>query len=384
MDHQRSVRSVRIDLPEMALVILVGAAGSGKTTLAAAHFKPTQVVSSDFLRGLVADDEGDQSATAAAFDVLRLVVEHRLRRGRLTVVDAVNAQAAHRRPLLELATAHDVAAVAIVLDVAEAECVARDASRPGRRVGPAAIHAQWSQVHDSLPHLLTEGFDAVHVLGAEDAANASVRRAALPVNRRWERGPLDVVGTVSGGLGPLLVLLERLGYQVESDPDGEPSGAAHPSGRKLVFTGGVASVDQDVARVVRLVRAMFAAGTALGVRDSRDDTSLPSHLVLAGGRLVVAHAGIRREMIGRDSPRVRELCVAGEDGWAARYRGRALVVYGHPAVSSPLWLGRTVNLGGAADRLNALRFPELEVVSVTGVDVDQRCGNAVRPQDGIE
>jgi protein phosphatase len=254
--------------------------------------------------------------------------------------------------------------------VGETECVARDASRPGRRVGPAAVHTQWSQVHDSLPLLRDEGFDAVHVLTTPEAvAEASVRRVTLPVNRRWERGPFDVVGDVRGGLGPLLALLERLGYHIEPGSEGEPSSAVHPSGRKLVFTGGLTGSCLDGTGTARLAAGMFATGGALGVRGERDDTSLPSHLVLAGGRLVVTHAGMRREMIGRDSPRVRELCLAGEEGWAGRYRGRALIAYGHPAVTTPTWLGRTVNLGtGAGGQLTALRFPELELVSVGGVE----------------
>lgn len=169
----------------MALVVLVGAAGSGKTTFATAHFGSTQVVSSDFLRALVADDEGDQSATGAAFKILHLIVAHRLRRRRLTVVDAVNAQAAHRRPFLKLARANGVAAAAIVFDLPEDECVARDAARPGRRVGPAVVHAQWHQVHHSLPHLGVEGFAAVHVLNSsEAAAGARVSVAGADAYRR--------------------------------------------------------------------------------------------------------------------------------------------------------------------------------------------------------
>src|SRR5262252_1030284 len=126
---------VRIEIPELALLMLVGPAGAGKTTFARARFKPTEVVSSDFCRALVADDEADQSATPAAFELLHLIVRLRLRRRRLTVVDAVNARPVDRRPLLALAREHDCAAVALVFNLPDEVCVRRDRARPGRSVG---------------------------------------------------------------------------------------------------------------------------------------------------------------------------------------------------------------------------------------------------------
>src|SRR6476620_5964607 len=110
---------MNITIPEFALVVLIGTSGAGKSTFARAHFKPTEVLSSDFFRGLVADDENDQSASAAAFEALRFVAKKRLEAGRLTVVDATNVQREARKPLLELAREHDLFAVAVVLDVAE-------------------------------------------------------------------------------------------------------------------------------------------------------------------------------------------------------------------------------------------------------------------------
>src|SRR5438128_1153851 len=136
---------VKVGLPEFALVVLVGPAGAGKSTFAAATFKPTEVISSDFCRALVADDETDQSATAAAFQVLHLIARLRLRRRKLTVVDAVNSRPGDRAPLLELAREHDCAAVAVVFDVPEEVCAARD-RLPGRTVGGRAIHAQRAPV----------------------------------------------------------------------------------------------------------------------------------------------------------------------------------------------------------------------------------------------
>jgi protein phosphatase len=364
---------VKIDIPELCLVVLIGAAGAGKSTFAAARFKSTEVVSSDLCRALVADDEDDQSATPAAFEVLHLIASLRLRRRKLTVVDAVDARPQDRRPLLELAGERDCAAVAVVLDLPEELCVQRDLARSGRTVGARAIAEQHAAVERSLPGLREEGFAAVHVLRSpEDLDAARVRRVPLPVNRRWDRGPFDVIGDVDGRLDALAALLDRLGYPIRTGPEGEPHVAPHPAGRRAVFVGDLGS-----AAVVRVVHALVAAGAALSVRGDRDDDltarlpapeadflrGLPSHLVLAGGTLVVAHAGIRAEMQGRDSPRVTAFCLRGEPGWAAGYRGRALVVHGHEVVPCPRWLGRTAAID-VAGTLTALRHPEREFVSV--------------------
>ena len=109
----------RLAIPELALVALVGASGSGKSTFAARHFARFEVVSSDHCRGLVSGDENDQSATKDAFEVLNSSPAKRLAAGRLTVIDATNVQRDARRQVVELAKAHDVLPVAIVLDVPE-------------------------------------------------------------------------------------------------------------------------------------------------------------------------------------------------------------------------------------------------------------------------
>ena len=392
-------RAVRIEVPRLALVVLVGPAGAGKTTFARAHFRPTEVLSSDGLRAMVSDREGDLSATADAFQVLHLLAGLRLRRRRLTVVDAVSARPADRRPLLRLAAEHDCAAVAVVFDLAAELCVERDRGRGGRTVGEAVIRAQRQALTRSLPGLGEEGFGAVHVLGSPEAvASAVVRRVALPVERRWDGGPFDVIGEVRGRLRALQDLLERLGYRLAPEPDG---GAAHPEGRRAVLLGDLAGPGADGAGVLRLVMAMTAQGSALCVRGDRDDElaaalrgdpapdvrdqlaearalgprahrfleGLPSHLVLARGALVAVHAGISAELLGRDSPRVTTVCLRGEPGWAGGYRGRALVVHGHEPVAGPSWRGRTLDLDtgcGLGGSLTALRHPELELVAVPG------------------
>src|SRR5215470_12268333 len=110
---------MKIAIPELSLVVLVGPSGSGKSTFARTHFKPTEVLSSDFCRGIVSDDENDQAATKDAFDVLHYVARKRLAAGRLTVVDATNVQPESRKPLVELAREFHVLPVAIVFDLPE-------------------------------------------------------------------------------------------------------------------------------------------------------------------------------------------------------------------------------------------------------------------------
>ena len=410
---------MKIAVPELALVVLIGAAGSGKSTYARARFKPTEVISSDFCRSLVSDDEDDQAATPAAFELLHTVVRLRLRRRRLTVVDAVNARPADRLPLLLLARDHDCAAIAIVLDMPLELCLERDRARPGRTVGARAIRVQHEEVLRSLRGLREEGFEAVHVLQTPAAVEQSeVKRSPLPVNRRWERGPFDVIGDVHGCSEELVELLRRLGYRDQRGGDGAPPAPGHPEGRKAVFVGDLVDRGPDTPGVLRLAQAMVRAGTALCIRGNHDDkllralrghpvkvahglerslqqlarvpemkasaveflASLPSHYVLDGGALVVTHAGIKSSMQGRDSPRVRRFALYGETtgevdelglpvrlDWTRDYQGRARVVYGHTPVHEPRWERRTINVDTGCvfgGRLTALRYPELELVSV--------------------
>ena len=131
-----------IEIPELALVALIGASGSGKSTLARRHFLSTEVLSSDFFRGLVSDDENDQACTSDAFDALYYMIEKRLARGRLTVVDATNVRAEDRKRLVEHARKYHCFAVAIVVNTPERVCQERNRSRPDRDFGPHVIRRQ--------------------------------------------------------------------------------------------------------------------------------------------------------------------------------------------------------------------------------------------------
>jgi len=176
-----------IKIPEPCLLTLVGVTGSGKSTFASSHFRSTEIVSSDFCRGLVSDDENDQLATDAAFDVLHFIVGKRLDARRLTVVDATNVQVEARRSLIALAEAHDTVAVAIVLDVPEDVCARRNAARLDREYGPQVLQTQMTQLRRSMDSLRSEGFLQVFVLsGVDEIAEAIFERVARRAPDRLE------------------------------------------------------------------------------------------------------------------------------------------------------------------------------------------------------
>jgi polynucleotide kinase-phosphatase len=409
-----------IDIPELALVALVGISGSGKSTFAARHFAPTQVLASDYFRGLVADDENDQSASADAFDVLHYVAGKRLKAGRLTVVDATNLQSHARAGLIEVAREHDVLPVAIVLDCGESLAWERTQGRTDRTFGRQVLTRMQRDLRRSLSRLAREGFRKVHVLhGADEIDAATVRYEKLYNDRRDLAGPFDIIGDVHGCRAELETLLVTLGYALTRDGAGRPVDAVHPLGRTAVFVGDLVDRGPDSPGVLRLVMGMVAAGTAICVPGNHEQKllrklrgrdvqvthglaetleqlaaedpaftadvgrfidSLVSHYVLDSGRLVVAHAGLKEAYHGRASARVRSFALYGETTgetdeyglpvrypWANDYRGSAAVVYGHTPTPVPEWINNTICLdtgcvfGGA---LTALRWPTRELVSV--------------------
>ncbi|MGX7825280.1 polynucleotide kinase-phosphatase [Actinokineospora sp. 24-640] len=435
---------MELAIPDMALVVLIGASGSGKSTFARTHFKPTQVLSSDFFRGLVADDENDQSASAAAFDALHHVAGARLRAGRVTVVDATNVQREARADLVKLAREHHVLPVAIVLDLPESVCVARNAERPDRDFGAHVVRRHRTLLRKSLSGLGREGFRRVHVLrGEAEVAAARITVEPLRTDLRAETGPFDVIGDVHGCRVELEDLLGALGYAVERDDAGRAVGARHPEGRRAVFVGDLVDRGPDTPGVLRLAMGMVAAGTAFAVcgnheqklaraLDGRKVTvahglaeslaqleaepeefraavrefcdGLLAHYVLDGGELVVAHAGLPERFHGRASGTVRSFALYGDTTgetdeyglpvrypWATEYRGRAMVLYGHTPLPEVEWVNNTMCLDTGAvfgGKLTALRYPEREVVSVPAHQVwyepKRPLGGPVRPPDSLE
>jgi protein phosphatase len=168
---------MKLTIPELSLVILIGPSGSGKSTFARRHFKATEILSSDYCRGLVCDDENDQSATRDAFEVLHHIAAKRLARGRLTVIDATNVQPEARRPLINLAREYHRLPVAIVLNLPESLCQERNGLRPDRHVGPDVVRQQAQALRRSLDDLKREDFSHIYILSTpEEIEAAEIKR----------------------------------------------------------------------------------------------------------------------------------------------------------------------------------------------------------------
>jgi protein phosphatase len=419
---------VKLSIPKLALVVLIGPSGSGKSTFARKHFRATEILSSDFCRGMLCDDENNQSITNEAFSLLHHIAAQRLALGKLTVIDATSVQFEARKPLVELARRFHCFPVAIVLNLPEAVCQERNAVRPDRNFGPHVIRNQRSQLRRSLRGLTREGFRDLYVLESpEEVDSVVIERVPLWNDLTQLTGPFDVIGDLHGCADELELLLEKLGYRPdplsESDEIWTTRNYAHPEGRKAIFVGDLVDRGPRIVDCLRLVRNMVRSGSALCVPgnhdvkllkklDGRDVkishglaetlteidsipesireafrvslkeflTGLVSHYVLDGGKLVVAHAGMKAEMQGRGSGRVRDFALYGETtgeidefglpirlNWAADYRGAAMVVYGHTPTPEAEWLNRTINIDTGCvfgGKLTALRYPELELVSV--------------------
>jgi len=249
------------------------------------------------------------------------------------------------------------------------------------------------------------------------------------IDLRDEHGPFDIIGDVHGCLDELLELLGKLGYRVE-----EQTGdycVTPPAGRKAIFVGDLVNRGPKTPGVLRVAMAMAEAGNALCVagnhdfgllkklegrsveqlaaetREFRDRVrtflaGLPSHYVLDDGRLVVAHAGMKEEMQGRDSAEVRDFALYGQPtgeidergrpvriDWAADYRGTAMVVYGHTPVEHPRWVSGTINIDSGCvygGRLTALRYPERALISVPARRnyKNESCANTRQKLPGAE
>jgi protein phosphatase len=169
---------VNLKLPSGALIVLIGPSGSGKSTFAARHFVPSEILSSDAMRGMVADDPNDQTATEAAFELLHAALALRLARGRITVVDATNVERWARERLLAIARRYRRPAAAIVLDLPLEVCLARNAARSDRQVPAAAVRRPQAAMRASVGGLEGEGFDPVWRFSSEDAVSGvTVERA---------------------------------------------------------------------------------------------------------------------------------------------------------------------------------------------------------------
>lgn len=406
---------MRIEIPEFALVAMIGATSSGKTTFAHKHFKDTEVLSSDYFRAMVSDDENDQTASADAFELLYHAAEKRLQRMKTTVIDATNLQQSARQQVIDLAHRQNVHSVAVVLDLPEKELMRRNKERADRGYPERVIHSHYTSLRKCIRHLKKDGFRFVYVLSSqEDIDSADIVRTKLWNDKCELHGPFDIIGDIHGCFDELVMLLEKLGYIRN-----ESGIYYHPFGRQAAFLGDLCDRGTKNTKVLRLVMDMVRSGNAVAVpgnhdvkllkylkgknvqqthglditvsqleaagEDLKKETaefidSLVSHYVLDDGKLVISHAGIKQEYIGRGSKRVRDFCLYGETtgendeyglpvriDWAADYRGRATVVYGHipqtdvQALNGTYCIDTGCVFGGS---LTAFRYPERECVSV--------------------
>ena len=406
---------MRIEIPEFALVAMIGATSSGKTTFAHKHFKDTEVLSSDFFRAMVCDDENDQTVSSDAFELLYFAANKRLDRMKTTVIDATNLSNSARQQVLELAHKQNVHSVAIVLDLPEKELMQRNKNRADRGYPDRVIHSHYTSLRKCIRYLKKDGFRFVYVLSSqEEIDNAEIFRTKLWNDKRELHGPFDIIGDIHGCYDELVMLLEKLGYIKN-----ESGIYCHPFGRQAAFLGDLCDRGTKNTEVLRLVMDMVNSGNAIAVpgnhdvkllkylrgknlqkthglditisqldaagEDFRNEVTsfldgLVSHYVLDDGKLVISHAGIKEKYIGRGSMRVRDFCLYGETtgetdeyglpvrlDWAADYRGRTTVVYGHipqtevQALNGTYCIDTGCVFGG---KLTALRYPEKECVSV--------------------
>lgn len=173
----------RLLIPADALVVLVAPAGAGKSTFARRHFHDTEIVSSDRCRALVSDDEGDQRATGAAFEVFDAILRGRLALGRLSVADATNLEPVPRQRMRELARAHGRPVVALVLDVPRDLALARNRAR-ARAVPEPVVELHFERFRRALDALPTEGYDALYRIETDDVEVVRLPPDPLPPTDR--------------------------------------------------------------------------------------------------------------------------------------------------------------------------------------------------------
>ncbi|MCL2859535.1 MAG: polynucleotide kinase-phosphatase [Oscillospiraceae bacterium] len=405
---------MRIEIPKLSVVAMIGASGSGKSTFAKKYFKSTEILSSDYFRGLVSDDENNQGVSKAAFETLYYVAEKRLEARKLVVIDATNVQKNDRSQIVELARKFNVLPVAIVLNTPDTVCIERNSNREDRQFGEHVIKRHCMNLKKSLRHLRKEGFRYIYIVDNPDE-EIEIIRVPSWTDKSDEHGPFDIIGDVHGCFDELCELLTKLGYTCDSSN----FTASHPEGRKAIFLGDLCDRGNKIPETLKLVINMVNGEDALCVPGNHDVKllrylngsrvqlthgldisakqleeqseefineikifldSLISHYVLDEGKLVVAHAGMIEKYQGKSSSRVRDFALYGDTtgesdefglpvrlDWASEYRGKARVVYGHTPTTEVYAVNNTFNIDTGCvfgGKLSAYRYPEGEIISV--------------------
>ncbi|MBX3119404.1 MAG: polynucleotide kinase-phosphatase [Fimbriimonadaceae bacterium] len=405
-------------IPDFCVVLLVGPSGCGKSSFAAKHFLPSEVLSSDWCRAAVSDDETAQHATSDAFELLHTMLKVRLKNRRLCVIDATNVQSQSRREIVKIAQSYHALTYAIVFSLPDSLCFERNQNRANRDFGIHVIRRQNQELKRSAPLMQKEGIrNQFWLKSVEDIDAFEIVREPLFNDKRELAGPFDIIGDVHGCYDELTELFDRLGYRIEGT--GEEVAVIPPEGRTAIFLGDLVDRGPKSMEALKLAMSMVNAGTALCIPGNHDEKfyrylggrdvqikhglaetieqlekeppefrdklskfleGLVSHYWLDGGKLCVAHAGMKEEMIGRSSRAVREFAMYGETTgetdefglpvryqWAADYRGRTKIVYGHTPVPMAEWLNNTICLDTGCvfgGKLTALRYPEMTLIDV--------------------
>lgn len=405
-----------ITIPQKALVMLVGPAGSGKSSFAAQHFRASEIVSSDVCREMVSDNMEDMACSSKAFELFHFWIEKRLQLGRLTVADATNLNPKARTTLREIAAKYDMPIVVFALDSSLALCKKQNRGRT-RYVPEHVIAQHYGRMVEAMPALVQEGYQAVY----------PIRPRETPVEVVVESDQIsapgfDVIGDLHGTYDELVHLVFLLGYEV----DPSSSSITHPAGRKLVFVGDLTDRGPSSVEVLHFVHIALANGSyaTMGNHDNklyrylkgnnvraahglartiqqlescseeekhrfRDMlASLPHYLRLTvpgHDELVVCHAGMPREMVGRpQTGEVKSHCLYGattgekdENGFPIRTEnwkqtwpaGGPVLVHGHTVKEEPFdpdgYNVVCVDQGAVrGGKLTAYRYPERVCVSV--------------------
>lgn len=386
---------MRLTIPDYCLVALLGRRGDDVSEAVARWFAPAETTGLAACRA-VAGLDGTGDVADGIERLLHEVVGLRLQHRHLTLVDGHDLGRQQRAALVATARRNYARPIALLLQ---------------------AHHAE-----SAYAHLHDEGFrEVLTIPAAQPLADVDIVRERLPCDVRHERGPFDIIGDIHGCCDELEELLARLGYRIAwGRDDGERTVRVEaPAGRRVIFLGDLVDRGPRAPDVMRIVMAMTNAAQAFCVLGNHDAKflrwlngrnvkiaygngatiaqmqgdsprlrqecakfldGLPVQLWLDGGRLAVAHAGLREEMVGRHTGAVREFCLYGEtkegddpedpvarDGWIHDYRGMVHVAYGHVPRLEAVWVGRTIGLDTACvfgGSLTALRWPERDIVQV--------------------
>ncbi len=410
---------MRVKIPEFSLVVLIGPSSSGKTIFAKNHFKESEVISTDYCCYLISDDENNQSVSNDALRLMHFLTDLRLNLRKLTVIDAENISENTRYNLLEIASKHHCLKVAIVFNLSENILYQRNKYRHDRMLEEKIIKYQYNQMQYSLMNLKKEGFNYIYIMNSiDDVMRTKIYQDTLYCDKNFESGPIDIIGDVHGCYDELIILLKKLGYKLES-----PDKLYHPENRKLVFLGDLVDRGPKIVEVLKLVMHLVKEEQAYCVQGNHDNKlyrkligrnvqvkngledsmrqldkepksfieevlnflkHLESHLIFDQNRLVVAHAGIKEEFIGRTSKEVHSFTLFGETTnetdefglpirllWAKDYKGKPLIVYGHTPNLEAFQLNNTINIDTGCvfgNKLTCYRYPEGELVSVHALE----------------